>query len=525
MQSNCEVEDRRRDLFAVALPLAIWTGYAHDPQHMGLSSVATQALNNVHWSTPVDLNPSQSTYSGNGDLYIHYGSPAVTEANTVLMPVRTTSGGFEIQARNGSSGSLLYTLSTDYTLPPHDWVPPYGIVLSARILGPFTPHFRGSGQASGQLSERLYYPGAGGTIYYRDHPDSASGPSGQIAFFGNALYSSNSAAFNSVVQISTPLTADRLGNIFFGFIVEGANPANLTSGIARISRDGTGTWMSATAFAGGDTSIKQVAMNCTPALSLDQKTVYFALSDGDEYSSGYLVSANSTTLAPIARVQLLDPRGGPATISSDSSASPTIGPDGDVYFGVLENGCCASHNDRGWMLHFNSSLVQAKTPGSFGWDDTPSVVPANLVPSYAGTSSYLILVKYNNYAGIGTGDGVNKMAVLDPNATQQDEYSTTPVEVMKEIITVTGVTPEPKAGFPNAVREWCINSAAIDPSTKSALVNSEDGVVYRWDFTTNTLIQHVRLTQGLGEAYTPTIVGADGTVYSINDALLFAVGD
>ncbi len=108
---------------------------------------------------------------------------------------------------------------------------------------------------------------------------------------------------------------------------------------------------------------------------------------------------------------------GPATISTDSSATPMIGPDGDVYFGVLESPCCSSHNARGWMLHFDSTLTQTKTPGSFGWDDTASVVPSSAVPSYAGTSPYLILTKYNNYVNTGTGDGINKVAILDPFAT------------------------------------------------------------------------------------------------------------
>jgi hypothetical protein len=253
--------------------------------------------------------------------------------------------------------------------------------------------------------------------------------------------------------------------------------------------------------------------------------VYVAVSTGAEFGTGYLASLSAATLAPLAHLPLLDPAGGPATVSADSSAAPMVGPDGDVYFGVLEGNCCSSHNDRGWLLHFNSALTQTKPPGSFGWDDTASVVPAAAVPGYAGASSYLVLTKYNNYYGMGSGNGVNKIAILDPSATMQDEYSSAPVTVLQEVITVTGVTPDTSAGGLPAVNEWCINTAAIDPFSKSAIVNSEDGVVYRWDFTTNSLLQRLRLTAGRGEAYTPTVIGPDGTVYAINDAILFAVGN
>ncbi len=107
------------------------------------------------------------------------------------------------------------------------------------------------------------------------------------------------------------------------------------------------------------------------------------------------------------------PLGQVAHVSDSSSASPTVGPDGDVYFGVLDF-AARGHNQRGWLLHFDAALLTVKTPGSFGWDDTPSIVPATAVPSYAGTSPYLLLSKYNNYYGSGTGDGLNQMAVLDP---------------------------------------------------------------------------------------------------------------
>ena len=57
----------------------------------------------------------------------------------------------------------------------------------------------------------------------------------------------------------------------------------------------------------------------------------------------------------------------------------------------------------------------------------------------------------------------------------------------------------------------------------SILANNEDGILYRWDLTTNTFTQNVRLNAGLGQAYTPTWVGADGGVYAISNATLYAI--
>jgi hypothetical protein len=91
---------------------------------------------------------------------------------------------------------------------------------------------------------------------------------------------------------------------------------------------------------------------------------------------------------------------------------------------------------------------------------------------------------------------------------------------MNEVLTILGPTPDPSGG----VKEWCINSAAVDPASDSILAGSEDGKLYRWSLSSNTLSQTTVLTSGLGEAYTPTIIGADGTVYAVNNAILFAVG-
>lgn len=482
---------------------AVWEGYAQGPQHIALSAVASQPLNAIRWQTPVDLQPQ---YSGN-DLFIHYGSPAITAANTVIVPVKTgASGGFEVNAFNGSTGAPLWSRTTAYQLPPSPgWTPSYGPVLTA--------------------AGRYYFAGPGGTLNVIDDPEGAGAVSGQIAFFGLGNYSANPAAYNGTVFISTPLTADAAGDIYFGFQVTGANPLGLTSGIARVAPDGTGTWTSAQAMLGDPNANDRVVDNCAPAVSTDGQTVYVAVTHGGgSFSSGDLVALNGTNLSVRHRVALVDPSSGSAALlPDDGTASPTVGPDGDVYFGVLENPFPNNH-DRGWLLHFSGDLATAKTPGAFGWDDSASVVPASMVPSYQGTSTYLLMTKYNNYAGVG-GDGVNRLAILDPNASQTDPITQT--TVMREVLTIAGVTPDPEyiGTHPNAVREWCINTAVVDPATDSVLANSEDGRLYRWDLTTNTFTQSITLTPGIGEAYTPTLIGADGAVYAINNATLFAVGD
>lgn len=519
MKSMCTSESPRSKTYRVWLAAALapvlfgfippataqtaWTNFAKSVHHDAESNTGSQALNVIHWQTPVDLHPSGAARhpdvqsNGGGELLIHYGTPLITAANTVIVPVKTgASGGFRVEAHDAASGALVWSAPTDYILPPTDaWTPVFGPALTAK---------------------RLYYPAAGGTLLFRDSPDAASAAKGRLAFYGLANYQANPTGFSDTVYINTPLTADENGDVYFGFVVNATPPlAGLTSGIARIGAGGQAIWTPVTTAA-SDSTMTEVPFNCAPALSSDGKTLYVGVSNG---GAGYLVALNSSTLAPLARVRLIDPESGEdAALTDNSSASPTTGRDGDVYYGVLENPYGENH-DRGWLLHFNADLSQTMTPGAFGWDETASVVPSSMVPSYTGASAYLLMTKYNNYADVG-GNGENKIAILDPNATETDPI--TGVTVMNEVLTILGPTPNPPL---QGVKEWCINSAAVDVAGKSIMANSEDGNLYRWDLTTNTLSQKVGLTAGIGEAYTPTVIGVDGTVYAINDAILFAVGN
>ncbi len=432
------------------------------------------------------------------------------------MPVKTASDGFELKVLNAVDGSAKYSLATDYILPSHGWIPVYQPALAQSSFG-----------------TRLYYPGAGGTIYAIDAPDSSSpgAPVRQVFYTTLADYQANAGAFNSTVFVNTPLTPDGKGDIFFGFRVQGTAPAPLStteSGFARIDPSGNAIYVLA-GTAAGDVDISYDTHNSAPALSNDQTTLYVVVKSASTDSYAYLLGLDATTLATQFSVFLKDPRNhnaANARLLDDSTASPMVAPDGDVYFGIYAD----NTGSRGFLLRFSGDLAVEKVPGGFGWDNTPAIVPAAMAPLYTGPSPYLIFTKYNDYAnaGAGSGSGVNRIALLDPNATEIDPHpASNGMLIEREVQTVIGPTAdaeERSASLPYAVREWCINTAAVNPATQSIFTPSEDGHLYRWNLASNSLSQSIPLTAGIGEPYVPTVLGPDGTVFTLNGGTLFALG-
>lgn len=479
---------------SLAAPPA-WGGHANSAQHTAAAPAPAQAMARVRWQAPVDLLAA----SPGVELSAHYAPPMITRANTVIVPVRTgTSPAWRLDAYKGATGEKLWSLSTNYRPPFATWLPPFPAALSG--------------------SNRVFAAGPGGTVIARDSANRAAGATRRLVFYGTATYSAHPRALANTVRIVTPITVGPDGAIYFGFQADAGNPAGLSSGIARIDSAGNGTWRAAGALA-NDTRITGPALNAAPALSNDGTTLYVAVTTG---FSGYLVALNSTTLAATGRAALTDPATArPAWINDLSTASPTVAPDGDVYFGVLENPF-PQHNDRGWLLHFDATLATQKTPGSFGWDSTVSIVPAAAMPGTNAGAGYFLMSKYNNYLGLGSGDGRNRVAILDPARTQADPVTPT-VQVLKEVITKLGPTRDP-AGPATATYEWCINSAVVDAASRDVITNSEDGHVYRWNLPTNTITQSLKLNDPRPEPYTPTVVGPDGTIYAINNQTLYAIG-
>lgn len=472
-----------------------WLNHGRDAQHSAKGgNVAAQSLSRMVWRTDVDLAPVRvDNFLDSG----HYGSPVITGKNTVLLPVRTSvAGTYRIEARDGASGALRWQADTDFVPVQAN----YSYSIAATPAG------------------RVYYPGIGAKLYYRDNVDGTPGAVQTVMYYGAAKYAADKAAIDAGAVINTPVTTDEQGNAFFGVFIRAAGAAGLTGSLVRVDASGTATAVDVAAVT-GDSRVSRVSHSAAPALSLDGKTVYAVVTSvaTSANSTSYLVALDSSTLALRAKIQLMDPETGkPANVAAYSTASPMVGPDGDVYYGVV-NGSGSTHGSSlGWLLHYDAGLTTAKTPGAFGWDYTPTAVPASAVGGYTGQSSYLLVAKYNSYA-----DGQHRMAVLDPQATQPDR-GVPRVNVMKEVITILGVTRvEPQDPY---LHEWCINTAAFDPNTKSVFVNNSDGYLYRWDLSNNTLPERFNLNTGYFQSYTPTALGPDGKVYAINNAMLTAVG-
>lgn len=495
-----------------------WLGYGGNAQHDAVSPSASSKLTEVVWSTSLD--DDRSYY---GDVvFIHYASPCVSATNTLVHGFRfnktvngaTTRDNWRVYGRSGKDGKEMWRLDTDYSAPalfPSAWTSVYPLALA--------------------MPDTVAAAGGGGTVIFR--PANTKG--GMVVrrnFYSHyAKYEAAPSRFAGI-KICTPLTPDGNGNVYFGYVVTGQYSGALgdaigTGGIAKVGYAGQVTFKSIQTL-GVDSNLKRPALNAAPALSPDGRSVYAAFVDD---SAGYasLVKLDAYTFLPQGVAHLTDPSDGQdAKMINESSASPMVGPDGHVFIGVFGYQWRESH---GWMLQFDANLRANDSTGkrfpvgAFGWDDTPSVVASRLVPSYHGTSNYLILTKYNNYASA-TGDGVNCLAVLDPSKDDVTLDRQSGISVMNEVLKVTCPTPDPEhidANHPHAVREWCINSAAIDASTKSAIVNCEDGYVYRWNFATNTLSEALSIQPATGEAYTSTIIGPDGTCYAINNSILHAI--
>src|SRR5262245_45805702 len=84
------------------------TSFGLNAQHTGLSAVASQPVQAIHWQSPVD-NFFDSAFG-------HYGAPLVTDANTVIYPFKIGNSppNFHVLGRSGNNGAPIWDVATDF---------------------------------------------------------------------------------------------------------------------------------------------------------------------------------------------------------------------------------------------------------------------------------------------------------------------------------------------------------------------------------------------------------------------------
>ena len=483
----------RRLLIAFFVCLASgaqWPSASFDAQHTNVSPVAAQCMNKEDFSILLDLTSST--------LEQHFGSPLVTSNNTVIVAIRTRSSGYHLLRGVNSTGNTVWEVETGYVLPPiASWTPLYQPVL----VGP-----------PGSQLQRVYFAGPGGVLMWRNNLDEAIAlDSGLIA------YSPELSLFNNSVFINSGISTNGKA-VYFTTRSTGALPSVLV----RIDvASGLATFKSASNLGDGS-RFTRFPHQYSAAFSHDGALLYQLVGVDSVGGDVWFMAIDADTLEVVNRVVPLDPRSPSLAcfLFDDSSASPTIGPDGDVYLGMLGNIVRGITRYTGWLLHFNSDLTERKIPGGFGWDDTAAIVPASAAQNYTGQSPYLLFVKYNDYPNVdGRGQGRHRLALLDPQDFQLDPYNTGQ-PVMKIVQSILSPTPSPSFTFPDALTEWCNNMGAYDPFSQSVYANNADSYQYRWDLKANILAEAFRMGDPLFEAYTPSVIGPDGAVYSINKGLM-----
>ena len=255
----------------------------------------------------------------------------------------------------------------------------------------------------------------------------------------------------------------------------GATPAHLSSGIARIDANGHATWITARGRRGQPDRHRRGHELC-PGPVARGRTVYIIVTTK---AGGILVGLNAATLRPRFHVTLKDPVNGKPAVISQLGPPPRWSARWGRVLRRLGNPL-SSHDIRGWLPHYNSNLTREKIPGSFGGTRLCPWCPLSAVPSYHGSSPYLLVSKYDNYIFGRAGKRSQRSCRAGSGVSQKDPL----LQGQDHEVQTSILSPDQSPGRPPARYEWCMNSAVVDTADDSVFVNSEDGILYRWDLAT-----------------------------------------
>ena len=219
-------------------------------------------------------------------------------------------------------------------------------------------------------------------------------------------------------------------------------------------------------------------------------------------------------------------RPGGGRVLDDASSSPSVAPDGSVYYGAY-----TSYNYyQGHLMHFTAGGAYLNAY-EFGWDTTPAF--------YQHGGTFSVITKDNHYGGAAFLSSSDRNVVapdypeqyrisqLSPDLKVEWAYlASNPQTCHRDAGGAVICTTDPALSLGGVAHpfgfEWCVNAPAID-SKGTVFVNSEDGWLYAIS-QGGTLRDRIFQQNTLGAAYTPASLGTDGKVYSQNSGNLFVIG-
>lgn len=183
-----------------AMAQATWPQWGQNPQHQGFVTVAGDTLDRQVASTTYDPFVSQEQAANGGELLTHYQAPLVDSSGTIYMLKET--GTFDPNnAKTRVWNEQKLTLSNGQFVVgwnfASDWYPE-----DPAQLGGWEPVF--SPALAGNF---IYVPGANGTIWKLNKSN------GTVANHIDPFHDTSGNIF-----VSSPLTADSTGNIYYNAI-------------------------------------------------------------------------------------------------------------------------------------------------------------------------------------------------------------------------------------------------------------------------------------------------------------------
>ncbi len=576
-----------------------WAQWGANPQHSGNVSVTGQRLVNKHANIVYDPFVDQekaenTTVFGEAVLTVHEQAP-ITDGNDVYMVTKTgtyTSCNPVGDWTNGTAcgpntwNTMIWN-ETRYTWKNNKLVQTWSYASDWKPEPNAANYPQGFGGLVGwepvfhplDANNFIYVPGAAGTVWKVDKNKGTS--SSAI----NPLTGVNGVTpLNTFV--SSPLTADAKGNIYYNVIqlnvngnpwdqndVAGAwlvkiTPADATStvtyaALTPAAPSGTATTCPGTFFSLGDGGAslpwppsanavpptqlcgsQRPGLNIAPAVAPDG-TIYTASLAHFDNMVTYLIAVNpDLTLKWATSLQnrLTDGCGvllpiapsGVTTLANSCRFGTTQGVDPTTNaFGSGAIGDQASSSPT--VLPDGSVVFGVSDNYNFSrghllhFDAQGNYLNAftfgwDSTPGvYAHGGTYSIVIKDNHYPGAAyCGFQGNPVCAGLPPGP----YYISQVDANMNIEwSFQSTTID--ATHPNGY-EWCINMPAIDQAG-NVFVNSEDGNIYELAqgnsgvFTTPT--GKMFLDLALGAAYTPLSIGQDGKLYTQNNGQMFVVGN